>query len=266
MMRLRHSLTLTLLVLGCLLNKLLSGSKQKPVKRNEQESPSSNHHDIPANHQSEWPIVNSPMTKPASDKEQWRNEQKRNWERQICLSKWLNWVTGGAALIALGALYFVYLQADSARTAADIARQGFEESVKTFRLEQRAWILPKDNRIRTSPDTLHLEFQVSNSGKVPASIIGATYAFADPRLPQCPAVQEDLPPYGVAIPPNGEIWLGLAIKGEKRERVKQSESVYVYGQINYTGVFPGTKHSLFCSIFHPKSGTHEICPFCQTFD
>jgi hypothetical protein len=263
---LKPLLTLILLGLGCLLNELLSASKQKPVKRNKQECPSSNHHDIPASEQCEWPIVNTPMTKPASDEEQWHNEQKRYWERQIRLSKWLNWVTGVAATIALGGLYFVGLQADSARTAADIAKQGFDESVKTFRLEQRAWVLPKDTRIRKSPDTLHLEFQMSNSGKVPASIVGAKYEFANVRLLQCPTIREDLPPFGMPIPPNGERWLGLGIKGETREQVGQSESVYVYGQINYTDIFPGTKHSLFCSIFHPKSGAQEICPFCNAYD
>jgi hypothetical protein len=181
------------------------------------------------------------MTQQSSTDEQRYNEEKNYRERQIRLGKILNWITGGSVVIAAFALYVIYLQADSARvaaeatkdqassakTAAEIAKQGFDESVKTFRLEQRAWILPKDNRMRTFQDTLHLEFQVANSGKVPASIIGAKYAFSDSRLPQCPAVQEELPPYGVAIPPNGEIWLGLALKGEMRERVKQSESVYV---------------------------------------
>jgi hypothetical protein len=36
-----------------------------------------------------------------------RAAEKRFWERRLRLSKWLNRITAGAAIIALGGLFFV---------------------------------------------------------------------------------------------------------------------------------------------------------------
>lgn len=226
-------------------------------------------------------LIDPSVSQSPSPEEQWRDEQKRHWERQIRIGKWMNGITLGGMIVAGIALFFVWHQAGSARiaadaardqaisskTATDIAKQGFDESVKTFRSEQRAWVLPKDTRIRKSEDTWHLEFQVSNSGKVPASIIGAHFVISSIRLPQCPIGEERLPPFGMPLAPNGENWIGLGLKGKTLEWVKASHEVYLYGKINYTDTFPGTKTSTFCSIFRPKLGTtHEVCPFCNTYN
>lgn len=175
MKRLLPSFVLILLGLRYLSSELLSPSKQKPVKRNEQESPVDNHHDIPVTQQSERSSIDSLVAQPSSHDDQWRNEQKRYWERQICLSKWLNWVTGIAAAIALSGLYFVYLQADSSRIAAEASKISADIANQTLQASRRPWVdiemtvageeslLTKDGEIRAP-----IKYKTTNHGSSPA--------------------------------------------------------------------------------------------------
>ena len=87
------------------------------VERNQQEQAGGNDQKVPARQQREGANVNSAIAHPSPNDDQWREEQKRYWERQIRISKWLNWITIGGGIIALGALGAVYGQLQTMKTS-----------------------------------------------------------------------------------------------------------------------------------------------------
>ena len=110
-----------------------------PIDGNEDAGTRENHQEIATHQECERTPVNPTVTQPSSQNDQWQEEQKGYWERQIRLGKWLNWVTGVGIIVALGALYFVYLQAESARIAAKAAKV----SADTLLASSRPWVTVK---------------------------------------------------------------------------------------------------------------------------
>ena len=84
---------------------------------------------IPERQQSELPSINPAIAQPSCKDEQWHNEQKTYWDRQIRIGYLLNWITGIAAGIAFLALIPLYIQMQSAQNA--------------LKVTERAWVIVK---------------------------------------------------------------------------------------------------------------------------
>ncbi len=97
---------------------------------------------------------------PLSDdpEEQHRVAERTFWQGQLHISKWLNWITLSAALIALGGLYFVAMSLKEARVATIEAN--------------RAWIAVKTAGFIGKPEKVGDQFALavpySNIGREPA--------------------------------------------------------------------------------------------------
>ena len=121
-------------------------SKENKQSRNEQNGAADGPHP-PTSTPQKHPLVDIPVAQPISEDEQkWRDEQKRFWNRQLSLARKLNWITFFAGAVGIGGLIILYFtlkatqeastaskdQAGAAKIATEIAKQTFDENVKTF--------------------------------------------------------------------------------------------------------------------------------------
>lgn len=83
------------------------GNKGK-YPQSEHDS-TSNHNQPSVNPKSEGAALNASVVQPYSNEYCQRAAERRFWERQIRVAKWLNRITGGAAVVGLIGLGFVYL-------------------------------------------------------------------------------------------------------------------------------------------------------------
>jgi hypothetical protein len=93
------------------------------------------------------------------DQQKWRDE-KAWWKKQLIIATRLNRITLFSSLVAAAGLVVRYCtlkvteeaataakkQAIAARKAVEIADASFQETAKSFRLDQRAWVGMKSTR------------------------------------------------------------------------------------------------------------------------
>src|SRR5688500_16815367 len=123
------------------------GPQTVTIERNQKQNPNNNYQDVPRDPQQETGSINPPMTQQHSDNQSWDNKQKGFWERQITLAKFLNWITAGAAIVALGGLIILYKQIEIAREQIEVAKKQIEIAQEQLRVAHRPWValaeLPK---------------------------------------------------------------------------------------------------------------------------
>jgi hypothetical protein len=97
-----------------------------------------------------------PIAPPSSEDEQHRAAERAYWKRQLCISKCLNIITGGAAAAALVGLIFVAIGLVDNRSATIDAN--------------RAWIAPYSAEPIGKDESGRIVFEISfaNIGKGPA--------------------------------------------------------------------------------------------------
>lgn len=133
------------------------GIRQYPEHNNE----TTHEGDSPAHDQQPAGIVlKPPITKPNSDEQRHRGEERRFWERQIRVSKGLNWITLAAAVVAAGGLLALYRSIVDAEDATVRAN--------------RAWLLadgPNAPTGKSPAGTVVIEefVNITNVGREPAS-------------------------------------------------------------------------------------------------
>lgn len=80
------------------------------------------HYDDPSNGEKSPPAPSQTTATKSRSEDEWRTVQKRMWEQQICVSKWLNWITAAAAGTGLGGLLILYWTLGATSTAANAAK------------------------------------------------------------------------------------------------------------------------------------------------
>jgi hypothetical protein len=110
------------------------------------EKPAEHHQSAEQEQHNIAPPHSSPVY-PTTDEQQWRALQKGIWERQICVAKWLNWITVGAAAVGFVGLVILYrtlIDTDKALTVAnrqaDAAATQAQSAQQEFELSERPWI------------------------------------------------------------------------------------------------------------------------------
>jgi hypothetical protein len=214
---------------------------QPTIKGNQQEYATSNDQQIPARQQCERAAINSSVAQLSTNEDQWHNEQKRYWKRQIRISKWLNWITIGGGIIAVGALIAVYAQLQMMKTSLHVS--------------ERAWITVKGITIANplaegEAATIIAGFE--NSGHSPALQMTVTNAVTVgdiKTLGDMPKFPDDPNRSLVAIGPNSKTTVNirhLITREDISNLQAKKASLYSYGIINYADIF-GTKHwTTFC--------------------
>ncbi len=170
MKRLLLSCALILVGLQYLPKHLIRPSKQKPVKREDQENPSSNHQDVSARQQNKRTMDNSPLAQPVPNEQQWRDEQKQGWERQIRTAENLNRITVVGAVVAILALGGVIWQSRSAHIAAEAAKISADIANETLVASRRPWVSVEiiDHEGVEIDKTFRFAFRLKNYGSTPA--------------------------------------------------------------------------------------------------
>jgi hypothetical protein len=136
-------------------------------------------HQKPTYHQEiKWPPVYPVRIEKSSDDDKRYTDQQENWGRQLRLSRWLNWITVGAAAVGLFGLFYLYGQLGEMRVANKITRDSLNVS-------QRAWVTPgrKDGTVaefivpKDPKQNAELILYFQNSGHIPATLAWGTGIF-----------------------------------------------------------------------------------------
>jgi hypothetical protein len=131
-------LSLLILIVSAL---LVNGVKRRNAKKSEISNQEVNHQDCPVentydptkNRQAD-PSCHISHAEPHVDYErEWRENQQKFLARQLNLAKWLNGITVALGLIGFLSLVFLYIQADAARKAAEIA-------LAQLHISHRPWV------------------------------------------------------------------------------------------------------------------------------
>jgi hypothetical protein len=231
--------------------------------------------------------IKSANIQPETDSQQKsRDIQQTFWERQLTLAKWLNGITVFAGIVGFLGLIAIYYtlkatqeaaeaakaQAISSQTATDIAKLAFDENVRTFRLDQRAWVGVKEIILRGQMrpgSELFAVIQQQNTGKTPALevTINHTVTYKKPTK----ELLDKFPKIGtfgkIAMAPNGTFAsvqiFSLNLNEAEIKKINEGNP-YVYGRIFYKDVFGESHQTWFCSFYSP-----DIFPalrFCDTLN
>src|SRR5207253_488281 len=101
-------------------------SSQPSQKENKHESSTSSHNQPTGESQDSRTIVQS-----STNEQQWQEDQKDYWRRQIRQGKILNCITACATVAGFITLYFL--------------NATFQRSVNAVKLQQRAWVVVADD-------------------------------------------------------------------------------------------------------------------------
>lgn len=93
-------------------------------KKTDKRRDLSDHHQKPANDLFTKREVVTTETKPSPDEEQWRSEQRHYWERQLCIAKWLNYITAGAVVVGAVTIVVLLSQLFAARAWVGVSEEG----------------------------------------------------------------------------------------------------------------------------------------------
>ncbi len=139
----------------------------KKRHHNHQHDKNTNSHDQPASHEPvKWPSPYPVRIEPSAEDDKKYADDQQYKERQINIAKWLNWITAGAAAIALAGL--VYLNGQ------------LEITKRQLKLE-RPWVSTVGNDLAFDKVDFHLRgvgFKLQNGGRSPATHTQTRLAFA----------------------------------------------------------------------------------------
>ena len=225
------------------------------IERNQREQASGNDQEVPARQQREGADVDSAIAHPSPNDDQWHEEQKRYWERQIRVSKWLNWITVGGGIVALGGLIAVYAQLQMMKTS--------------LRTTERAWVTiqgPKLQAPLAIGEIPSVYVRIQNSGRSPALKVKLRHSFGMPdMLAEGPMPPEEPPStddesssviapgeYQISIVP-----FGSPLTEEYLAHLKKGEStVFTYGTVTYFDIFDVKHQTNFCLSLQDITNTH----------
>jgi hypothetical protein len=269
MMRLKFSWLLILVGLGAaLLEELRSNqSRQTLDNRNGQNDLGKVLQDLPHNECKRTHVVDPLVTQPSAHDKQWQDDQKSYWRRQILISKWLNWITGIAAAIALGGLYFVYLQAFSARVAAESSAEQVTLMKESMKLTERAWVGVTDKVMLTFQTDKPMKAKVvlQNTGKTPAvkcvthgKIVQVNERWTKERFESFR--DPDGPQLGIAMTPNADVRSLFNGPIPNIEQIRTGKAfVYFFGRITYLDIFDKPHFTKFCGIYDMDENAFVNC-------
>jgi len=179
---------------------------------------------------------------------------------------------------------------------AEKARQSLNETIKNFRIDERAWVslvFPvrlADAKKIVAGTPFKFKISFKNTGKTPA--LGISY---DPILLTVP-ITSNYPDYDAVkgprsfmeqvgikesalLAPGEETFItypGQPINGPKvvfdKSRMvaidKLQVALCIVGMVSYHDVFPHTpeRHTKFCLVYSPRSGEVGACPVGRTMD
>ena len=216
---------------------------ESSVDGQQQEHSVKGENKISAHQPREGNAVKAVVPHPSSSEYHWHKEQKDYWERQIGISKWLNWITGIGGVIAIGALIILYGQ--------------FEVMKTSLRTTERAWVTvfqgKLDNIISIGvrpSDTV----EIQNSGHSPARNISIKHGlFIWKNLPDGPITSVELaedkgrPVLGPSVHMGMTSENPVRITEEKMASLKNgSERLFSIGVVLYTDAFEETHRTEFC--------------------
>lgn len=217
-------------------------------------------------------IIDPPAAQQPPEEQQWRDDQKSIWERQILVAKCLNFITafGTAAAMTAAAFagYSLFILQDSlnkTKEAVDISRKALTNSVEAFKQEHRAYLAIGDNGPSfvygpLKPNQpIQVNIRYENFGKSPASeirnhkgIVVANGGIDRIRKLEIP----ETAPAGGLIPPGAHgILTTPKIPGLTAEQfasfmlgdtVSNNIHIIVYGTISYKDTFFDLHETEFC--------------------
>lgn len=230
-------------------------SKKWNEKHKNKENP--NDHQKPTCHESiKWPSLYPVRIEKSSDDESRYTEEKNYKDRQIRIARWLNWITGGAAVVGLLGLVYLDGQLGAMREANNINRDALVSVQRAFinvgqSLQENAVIVPGQKEIN------NWEFRprFTNSGATPtrnAHNHGNFLPWGGP-LPEhfpFPDIGQPGPDTPFILGPKEDV-TGALLEvpiGTIKAVQDKTEHLYFYGWITYEDIFPKTsKHiSMFC--------------------
>jgi hypothetical protein len=243
---------------------------EPPIDGNKETHASENHQQISAHQEGERAAVNPTVAQPHSKEDQWHSDEKANWERQIRISKWLNWITAVGVVAAVCAFVPLYIQMRAAQVTAQTAIDQLHMMQASFQTTERAWVTVKDSHIElpiATGENPVITTKLQNTGHSPALKV---------RLRQVYILQDKLPEGQMPkIEFMGDESLGLVGPGGfMRSTIARGEplteiqttllksgkvSIFNLGTVTYVDIFNISHETNFC--FMLRNLTHtELSP------
>lgn len=115
---------------------------------NQGHSPTYNHQNPTNTLVTEGEVVSAKI-QPSTSEEQHRAAEQDYWRRQLRLAKWMNWITGVAAIVGLGGLFVIWEtlrvtqeQTRAEMTQAETARETLRARITMTEMERASDIAP----------------------------------------------------------------------------------------------------------------------------
>lgn len=163
--------------------------------------------------------------------------------------------------------YIAQQSADVAKRAADIAKDSFDSTVKSFRLDQRAWVgVTEYPQPELKAGRVAYTVAIKNVGKTPALKILPNLSFDlvpegkgfsptyEGERRSCSMLQ---PGMTLAVPTAAT----LMLEEDQVEFLKSGRlTLYLYGKISYEDVFDRAYCSTFC-VFYDRNMEIQSCNY-----
>jgi hypothetical protein len=221
----------------------------------EQDKKAANDHHEPPNYEgSEKTVINPSAIQPASNNDNHQAAERSFWKRQIRVAKWLNRITGVAALTGLGGLAILY----STLVSTD----------KAMQLDQRAWLgiegIPVSAPVGGNFSAV---IAVKNSGKTPAvefrksgevkPLDNMPDVSLDCKNALGTAAKEIIMPQGIeSIPMDGS---AFGVIRDKWDEQWPGKRIYAHECYLYTDIFRQHRWLTYCGRYNDKLKAFENC-------
>jgi hypothetical protein len=89
----------------------------------------------------EWSPLHAEIAQRHEDDKQHNADERDFWKRQLRVAKWLNWITGGAAIVSFVGLYILWRNLGVSKSAADAAERALSSQQAAFQTDQRPYVV-----------------------------------------------------------------------------------------------------------------------------
>lgn len=155
--------------------------------------------------------------------EKWRDQQRTNWWRQLCVQWTMVGITGAATVAAIISLAFLKETLEANKISADAARKSVELADRSLSAVDRPWLsvrfeIGSDLKFSSEGGRITIVFAVKNIGKSPAlhadvyaefRMISPRSDFVEEHLKTCartkPPLTPDTPAAGFSLFPDEQL-------------------------------------------------------------
>jgi hypothetical protein len=180
----------------------------------------------------------TPSTQSAAEENQHRTDEKSYWKRQLRIAKWLNWITGAAAVVGLLGLVFLYKELGEMQTAN-------KQTKIALHISERAYINIGGPIFDFDKGVVGLP--INNAGRIPSGEVEtvvheATVVQADTKA--LPLIKNIVGKYWLrstfsSISPGNPINIAMTVRAFSKAQVETGEQiVLIAGSVRYNDGFP----------------------------